>query len=422
MATEIQMPELGSDMTEADLVQWLVGVGDTISAGDLLAEIETDKATVEYESPVSGVIVELCVSAPATGVKVGELIARIEESGADAEPKPQEAEPQQPKAASHAEAGSDTSSNAGSQGESDAVSDAGSEPDSAPEAPSSGEERVPATALARRIAEIEGVDLRDVEPSGAGGRVTKADVRAASEATSERAQAPAAAAASEEAPLSPLSRMRRIIARRMSEAKREIPHFYLEIRCDARQLLAMRAKLNEGRDGPGLSVNDFCVAAAARALRDVPQANVAWRDEAIERFSKSDVAVAVAIDDGLITPVLRDAAGLGLVEISTRLRALIERARAGRLAPEEYQGGFALSNLGMYGVTAVWPIVNPPHACILGIGAVEEVPVVDDGAIVVGARMTCTLSADHRAVDGAIGARLLAAFRRYVEDPLEMIL
>ena len=215
--------------------------------------------------------------------------------------------------------------------------------------------------------------------------------------------------------------MRRTIARRMSEAKRDVPHFYLEARCNARQLLDMRAKLNA--EAPRkLSVNDFCVAAAARALRDVPRANVAWREDAIEQYTTCDVAVAVATDDGLITPVMRDAAGLGLIEISERLGDLIERARAGRLDPNEYRGGLAVSNLGMFGVTAVWPIVNPPHACILGIGGVEEVPVVEDGAVVPGVRMTCTLSADHRAVDGAVGAQLLTAFRRYVEDPLEMIL
>jgi pyruvate dehydrogenase E2 component (dihydrolipoamide acetyltransferase) len=412
MASEIRMPELGSDMTEADLVQWLVAVGDTIEAGELIAEIETDKATVEFESPLSGVVVELCVAAPATGVKVGELIARIEESDAVASSATRPAGPAPERSA------------------------AATPPPAAPPPPRVEIETaravaVPATALARRIAEQEGVDLRGVEPSGAGGRVTKADVEAAAGTSpaarrglaeierTDIASEPVDSAGPQGAPL---SRMRRTIARRMSEAKRNVPHFYLEIRCDAKQLLAVRAKLNAGLDGPGLSVNDFCVAAAARALRDVPDANVAWRGDSIERFATSDIAVAVATDDGLITPVLRNAASLGLIEVSARLRELIARARAGRLSPFEFEGGLALSNLGMYGITAVWPIVNPPHACILGIGAVEEVPVVEGDAVVPGTRMTCTLSADHRAVDGAIGARLLSTFRRYVEDPLEMIL
>jgi pyruvate dehydrogenase E2 component (dihydrolipoamide acetyltransferase) len=216
--------------------------------------------------------------------------------------------------------------------------------------------------------------------------------------------------------------MRRTLAEQMSETEREVPHVYLEIRCVADPLLEVQRKLNEEIEPPGLSVNDFCVAAAARALRDVPEANVAWRGDSIEQFPKADVAVAVATDNGLITPVLRDAAGLGLVEVATRLRHLVERARSGELEPEECRDGFTLSNLGMFGITAVWPIANPPHACTLGIGAVERVPVIEGNAIVPGARMSCTLSADHRAVDGAMGARLLSAFRCYVEDPLQMIL
>jgi pyruvate dehydrogenase E2 component (dihydrolipoamide acetyltransferase) len=403
MATEIRMPELSSDMTEADLVAWLVAVGDTIAAGDLLAEIETDKATVEYEAPVSGVVVELCVVAPTTGIKVGELIARIDEAAGALPEEPARPVPTPQPAPEVA-----------------AVAPPAPAPpaEPVPIVPMAEPESVPATALARRIAEQEGVNLQGIEPSGAGGRVTKADVEAASGAAPAPQAEPAAAGRIG----APLSRMRRTIARRMTEAKQEIPHFYLEIRCDAKQLLAVRRKLNEGRERPGLSLNDFCVAAAARALREVPEANVAWRGDSIERFATSDIAVAVATADGLITPVLRDAAELGLTDVSARLRDLVERARAGKLAPNEYQGGFALSNLGMYGITAVWPIVNPPHACILGIGAVEQVPVVEDDAVVPGSRMTCTLSADHRAVDGAVGARLLASFRRYVEDPLEMIL
>jgi len=394
MVTELRMPELSSDMTEADLVQWLVAVGDTISAGELIAEIETDKATVEYEAPVSGVVVELCVTAPTTGIKVGELIARIEQTSAAEQPE---------------SPGSETAAT-------EPETEAATAPP--PEEPAEAPERVPATALARRIAEQTGLDLQSIEPSGAGGRVTKADV----EAATSTAPSPVSAPAIGQPAGAPLSRMRRTIARRMTEAKQEVPHFYLEMRCDPKPLLAVRRQLNDGPEQPGLSVNDFCVAAAARALREVPEANVAWRGDAIERFATSDIAVAVATDDGLITPVLRDAANLGLAAISARLRDLVERARNGKLTPDEYHGGFTLSNLGMYGVTAVWPIVNPPHACILGIGAVEQVPVVEDDAVVPGVRMTCTLSADHRAVDGAVGARLLSSFRRYVEDPLEMIL
>jgi len=414
-ASEIRMPELGSDMSEADLVRWLVAVGDRIEAGDLLVELETDKSTVEYESPISGVVLELCVAAPATGIKVGELIARIDASDG---------------ASTSASASSGSAEPAAVETPAQAPPPPAAPASQPPAAPPAAEDdrTVPATALARRIAQRSGVDLAAVEPSGVGGRVTRADVEAAARGATETAGASEATPGEASAapldvasPTSPLSRMRRTIARRMSDAKSEIPHFYLEIRCNADRLLAVRSKLNAELERP-LSLNDFCVAAAARALREVPDANVAWRGDSIERFATSDVAVAVATDDGLITPVLRDAGSLGLVDISLQLHDLIERARSGSLGPAEYQGGLALSNLGMYGVTAVWPIVNPPHACILGIGAVERVPVVDGDEVVPGARMTCTLSADHRAVDGTIGARLLASFRHYIEDPLEMIL
>ena len=410
MVREILMPELGSDMTEADLVQWLVAVGDPVEMGDLIAEFETDKSTVEYEAPLSGVVVELCVPAPTSGVKVGDLIARFEETESEAP----EAAPPAPAATPEAETPSRDEIVA------EPVDEPVDEADVATEATESvGDDAPPhdevaATALARRIAVRDGIDLHTVEPSGAGGRVTKADVEAATRTSSDEGLS--------EPTLVPLSRMRRTIAKRMSTAKREMPHFYLEADCNAGALLETRKMLNEGLTDVSISLNDLCVAAAARSLRDVPEANVAFRGDTIEQFSTCDIAVAVATDAGLITPVLRDAADLGLLDIATRLHDLVTRARSGKLAPAEYQGGFTLSNLGMFGITAVWPILNPPHACILGIGAVERVPVVDGDSVVPGAVMRCSLSADHRAVDGAVGAQWLARFRRYVEDPREMIL
>ena len=406
MLHEIRMPEFGADMAEADLVQWLVSAGDRVTQGDLIAEFETDKSTVEYEAPVSGVVTELCVPAPTAGVQVGDLIARIESSDAEEETAPEEAVEET--AAEPVEARQEPSPAAAAAPEAEPLPPA---PEAEDEAAPPNEE-VSATALARRIAARDGVDLTAVEPTGVGGRVTKADVEAA--------------ALSAEEPTAdhrvPLSRMRRTIANRMVEAKREMPHFYLEVDCRADDLLAVRKRLNAGLTDASISLNDLCVAAAARALRDVPAANVAFRGDSIERFSSCDIAVAVATDEGLITPVLRDAANLGVLDVANQLRDLVERARSGRLAPTEYQGGFTLSNLGMFGITAVWPIVNPPHACILGVGAVERVPVVDGDRVVPGAVMRCTLSADHRAVDGAVGAQLLARFRRYVEDPRAMIL
>lgn len=394
---EIRMPELGSDMTEADLVAWLVNAGDDIGEGDLIAEIETDKSTVEFESPYTGRIVELCVDAPRMGVKVGELLARIE-AYTEAEAVPTEEPP----------AAESTSS---------PITPTVVKASTAP----SFEETVPATALARRIADQRGVDLQQVTPSGSRGRITKSDVENASNSApvppAHEVAQPSKAAGSKS-----LSRMRRTIAARLGEAKREIPHFYLEAICAADALVDVRNKLNAKPDAARLSFNDFCVAAAARALRDVPDANVAWRGDSIERFESVDVAIAVAMPDGLITPVVREADRLGLHDLAAQLRELVERARTGQLEPREYSGGFNVSNLGMYGITAVWPIVNPPHACILGLGAIEKVPVVRDGAVVPGSQLKATLSADHRAVDGAIGAQLLAAFRRYIEHPLEMML
>ncbi|MCZ6785103.1 MAG: dihydrolipoamide acetyltransferase family protein, partial [Proteobacteria bacterium] len=304
-----------------------------------------------------------------------------------------------------------------------------------PEAPAprpapAGAGDVAATALARRMADQAGLDLREVAGSGAGGRVVKADIQAA---LSEplRGHAPAAVPAPPppearpDAPytLVPHTRMRRTIAARLSEAKRTVPHFYLRIECDIDGLLSARARLNEQENGARLSVNDFVVRAAALALVEVPAANVGWSEEGLLRFERVDVAVAVATDSGLITPILRNAARKSLRILSNELRGLASRAREGRLRPDEYRGGtFCVSNLGMYGVESVFPILNPPQAGILGVGAGEARPVVRDGQIVPATRMTCTLSADHRALDGAVGAEFLAAFKRRVEDPLEMLL
>jgi pyruvate dehydrogenase E2 component (dihydrolipoamide acetyltransferase) len=278
---------------------------------------------------------------------------------------------------------------------------------------------VAATPIARRLAERSGIDLEAVTGTGSGGRIVKADV----EAASEKAAAPLPAAGSREgaSTLVPLSRMRRTIASRLAEAKRTIPHFYLSADCEIDRLLETRARLND--EERRISVNDFVVRAAALALVEVPEANVSFSDEGIVRYEQVDVAVAVATEGGLIAPVVRGADRKELVELSREIRDLAARAREGTLAPREYQGGtFTVSNLGMYGVGSVYPILNPPQSCILGVGAGTKKPVVRDGELAVGTVMTLTLSADHRAVDGALGARLLAAVKRRLEDPLEMLL
>ncbi len=417
MPIEIRMPELSASMTEADLIAWLVAPGDRFEAGEVIAEIETDKSTVELEAPAAGVLLEIKVAEGTTAVKVGEVLAVMDAASAEVEDAPPASRPQSPTIVPNP---------------------------TAPEAPERSvaapevrhgpaESRVAATALARRMADRAGLDLVGLRGSGAGGRIVKADVQAALGAAEMHAPTvravpltpPSAGQMPLDAPYVevPHSRMRRTIASRLSEAKQTVPHFYLRIECETDRLLAIRSELNAGAEGRRISVNDFAVLAVALALREVPEANVAWTDAALRQFERVDMAVAVATDGGLITPILRSADRKGLLEISEEMRELAARARAGKLRPEEYRGGtFCISNLGMYGIESVYPILNPPQSGILGIGAAQERAVVRGGEVVPAMVMACTLSADHRAVDGAVGAQLLAAFKRRIEDPLEMLL
>ena len=414
---EIRMPEFSADLVEADLIDWLVKPGDRVNEGDLIAEFETDKATVEFESPVSGVVRELCVEAGTRAIRVGTLLARLEgEAGADDDADERsgaatEIEPEPAVTAAETEP-------APAVPESTRPAPA---PDPAPPAESGSR----ASALARRVASLEGVDLASVEGSGVGGRIVKADVEARVAPAKESAQSEAPAATSAptaEGELVAHSAMRRTIAARLSEAKREIPHFYLDVECEITPLLAARKRVNAEGDVK-LSVNDFVLAATARALREIPAMNVSWTDEGMLHHASVDVAVAVATEGGLVTPIVRGADRLGLAGLAAQVRELAERARARKLRPAEYQGGsFAVSNLGMYGIRSVYAIVNPPHAGILGVGAGEQRPIVREGELAVGTLMRCTLSADHRAVDGAVGAEWLAAFKRLIEDPMELLL
>ena len=414
------MPELSSDMTEADLVSWLVKPGDSVQRGDLICELETEKSTVEFESPVDGTLLEIVVPEGTNGVEVGTVIAIFQ-------------------ADTRADAKTDAGADARADSPAAALPSPSAEPvrasvEAAP-APQAPEDNVPATALARRVAEQSGVPLSDVTGTGPGGRIVKADVQAAAGAGApevsvapvapvERAEAVAAPASFDsDTPYTPvkLSRMRRTIATRLAESKQTIPHFYLSVECEIDRLIELRAQLNA--DDRRISVNDFVVRAAALALVEVPEANVSYTDEALIRYDRVDVAIAVATEGGLVTPLVREADRKELEALSDELRNLATRAREGKLTPKEYQGGgFTVSNLGMYGIESVYPIVNPPQSCILGVGAGEQKPVVRDGALAVGTVMTCTLSADHRAVDGAVGARLLTAIKRRLEDPLEMLL
>ncbi|MEC7648084.1 MAG: pyruvate dehydrogenase complex dihydrolipoamide acetyltransferase [Pseudomonadota bacterium] len=427
MPVKILMPALSPTMTEGTLAKWLVGEGDAINSGDIIAEIETDKATMEVEAVEEGKLGKILVAEGTEGVAVNNVIALLLEEGED----------------DSALEGVDVSAAApsGNGGTPPAPSP---EPEPATAAPAM-DGRIIASPLARRMASQAGLDLAGITGSGPNGRIVKADLEAAIESGATAAPAPAAApsapAAAPAAPaaapttaerlpfesefeLESLSTMRKTIARRLTESKQQVPHFYLTVDCEIDGLLELRKTLNDKADGAyKLSVNDLVIKVAAIALRRVPKANASWTDEGVKLYKSADISVAVAIEGGLITPVVRQADNKGLETISSEMKELSERAREGKLGPEEYQGGtFSVSNLGMYGIKDFCAVINPPQACILAVGAGEQRPVVKDGALAVATVMSCTLSVDHRAVDGAIGAEYLGAFKRLIEDPLGMLL
>jgi pyruvate dehydrogenase E2 component (dihydrolipoamide acetyltransferase) len=415
MAIEIVMPVLSAGMEEATLARWLKAEGDVVAVGDVLAEVETDKATMEMEAEAAGILGKRLVADGTAGVPVNSPIAILLAEG---ESLPADGGAAAPVAAPMAAVVMAT-----------------------PPAPvATGGDRVLSSPLARRLAARYGLDLSGLTGSGPKGRVVRLDVERAREAGPSAVPTPASVAApapaAKAAPIAaavpldrphvalPNSSMRKTIARRLTESKQTVPHFYLTVDVELDALLALRKDLN-GRPNADyrLSVNDFIVKAVALALRQVPAANASWTDEAIIQWSDVDVCVAVATDGGLLTPIVAKADQLGLATLSNRVKDLAARARDGALKPEEFQGGgFTISNLGMYGITAFSAIVNPPQACILAVGAAEERAVVRDGALAVRTMMTCTLSVDHRAVDGAVGAAFLAAFKPLLEDPLRLML
>ncbi|HVH76947.1 MAG TPA: pyruvate dehydrogenase complex dihydrolipoamide acetyltransferase [Stellaceae bacterium] len=432
MAVEILMPALSPTMTEGNLARWLKKEGDEIRSGDVLAEIETDKATMEVEAIDDGRLGRILVPEGTQGVKVNEPIALLLEGDEDASTLPAAAERRAAPAPS------------------EATTAPAAAPNAHPIEAANGKGRIFASPLARRMASQAGLDLTALTGSGPQGRIVKADVERAlagappaAEARAPAAPRPAAAPPATPpgaAPLlskdhvvalagnppyteRPLTGMRRTIARRLTESKQQVPHFYLTIDCEIDELLKIRAELNKKSDAYKISVNDFVIRAAALALRRVPAANASWSDEAILRWDSADIAVAVALDDGLITPIVKQADRKGLATIATEMKDLAARARAGKLRLEEFQGGtFSISNLGMCGVRDFAAVINPPQGAILAVGAGEQRPLVKAGALSVATVMTCTLSVDHRAVDGAVGAQFLAAFKKLVEDPLTMLL
>jgi len=433
MPIEILMPALSPTMTEGNLAKWHVKEGDTVNAGDILAEIETDKATMEIEAVEEGVVGRILVADGTEGIAVNAPIALLLEEGEDAADLevPSASAPPPPAAAESAPEAQPTP-------QAPAVP-ATPVPPPSPSAEKG--DRVFASPLARRMAKQAGLTLDAITGSGPHGRIVKQDIEAAlaggitaPSAAPLPPSAAAPAAAMVEASGMPAyvevpnSAMRKVIARRLSESKRDAPHFYLTVECDIDALLSTRKKLNERSPGEGpdaykISVNDFIIRAAALALRKVPAANASWTDEAIRLYQAADVSVAVAIPDGLITPIIRNADGKGLAVISREMKDLAGRARTGKLMPEEYQGGtFSVSNLGMFGIKDFSAVINPPQGAILAVGAGEARPVVKDGALAVATMMNCTLSIDHRVVDGSAGAEFMAAFKALIEDPLTMLL
>jgi pyruvate dehydrogenase E2 component (dihydrolipoamide acetyltransferase) len=438
MPTPIKMPALSPTMEEGTLARWLVKEGDQVSAGDVMAEIETDKATMEFEAVDEGTIVKIEVPEGTEGVKVGTVIATLagEDEDADAaESKPAESEKKAPAPAKASGAEGGEKSPAAPEA---AASTKAPEKPKATATPKVEGDRVIASPLAKRIAEQKGIDLASVKGSGPNGRIVKADVESAPAATAQ-AEAPAktaqptkgaAAAGAQQSEFGApyeaqkLNNVRKVIARRLAEAKQTIPHIYLtvDVRLDA--LLKLRGELNASLEAEGvkLSVNDLLIKALARALQRVPQCNVSFQGDELHQYTRQDVSVAVAAPSGLITPIIVDAGRKGLAQISTEMKELAGKARDGKLQPHEYQGGTAsISNLGMFGTKQFDAVINPPQAMILAVGAGEKRPHVIDDALGVATMMTATGSFDHRAIDGVDGAKLMDAFKNLVENPMGLL-
>ena len=425
MALEILMPALSPTMEEGTLAKWLVAEGDRVQSGDLLAEIETDKATMEFEAVDEGVIGKLLVAEGTANVKVNSAIAILLEEGdaADATVSPAQSAAA---AAPLTHEASAVDAPAATAAPAAAISNDGT--------------RIFASPLARRIAADQGLDLAKITGSGPKGRIVKADVSGAPATASVSAPPPMAAAPAASLPSSasvealyqgrsyktvPLDGMRRVIADRLTEAKQTIPHFYLRRDIQLDTLLKLRSEVNAGLEARGvkLSVNDFIIKACAMALQSVPAANAVWAGDRVLQMEASDISVAVAIEGGLFTPVLQDADRKSLSKLAVEMKDLAARARSRKLAPHEYQGGsFSISNLGMMGIDNFDAVINPPQGAILAVGAGKKRPVVsDDGTLSVATVMSVTMSVDHRVIDGALGAELLDAIVNNLEHPLSML-
>ena len=430
MSIELKMPALSPTMEEGTLAKWLVKEGDTVASGDILAEIETDKATMEFEAVDEGKIAKILIPEGSDGVKVGTPIAILAGEGEDVSkaaappPKAEAAPPpkvEEPKV------------------EAAPPPMGGGETPPAPSAPAAAKpradsgDRIKASPLARRLAEAQGIDLSTLKGSGPGGRIVRADLGAAGggamAAPAPSATAPAPAAAHVEPLEIPheaikLSNMRKTIARRLTESKQQIPHIYLTLDANLDALLKLRSELNAGLEKRGvkLSVNDMLIKALALALIEVPECNVSFAGDQLIKYSRADISVAVSIPGGLITPIIVDASSKAISAISKEMADLAARAKEGKLQPQEYQGGTAsLSNMGMFGIKHFEAVINPPQAMIMAIGAGEKRPYVIDDSLQIATVMSATGSFDHRAIDGADGARLMKVFKELVESPLGLV-
>ncbi|MER0237931.1 pyruvate dehydrogenase complex dihydrolipoamide acetyltransferase [Fulvimarina sp. MAC8] len=478
MPINVTMPALSPTMEEGNLAKWLIAEGDSVSAGDIIAEIETDKATMEVEAVDEGTLAKIVVPGGTEGVKVNDVIAILAAEGEDVDEAAKSGGGSDPAPSGDDKEGAmaaDPEADNAAKGSEEDAKDTSKRGDARPEGGTGGGEikeatesagpapktedgdRVFSSPLARRLAKEAGIDLAQVKGSGPHGRVIKADIEKAEEkgvgkaASADKPKdapsakpeaAPAAKGPSDDAILKmfeegsyekiPHDGMRKTIAKRLVESKQTVPHFYLSVDCELDALLALRKQLNDAApktktdDGEKpaykLSVNDMVIKAMALALKAVPTANVSWTDTAMLKHKHADVGVAVSIDGGLITPIIRRAEEKTLSTISNEMKDLAKRARSRKLQPQEYQGGTtAVSNLGMFGINNFSAVINPPHATILAVGAGEERAIVKNGEIKVATLMTVTLSTDHRAVDGALGAELIAAFKQYIENPMGML-
>ncbi len=423
MADIIEMPKLSDTMTVGTLVKWLKKEGDTVAIGDMLAEVETDKATMELECFFDGTLIKI-FAAEGTEVELGEPLCAVGEKGEKVEAPAKKAPAAEPESDSKSEPAADADA------ETDSAPTPSTPPPPAPPAPAadsapSGDgKRLRISPLARKLAKAKGIDPSRIKGTGTSGRIVRADIENAEKngvpVTGSTGPSLLNKGPIQEDKVSPVSGMRATIAKRLVESKTQVPHFYLDVEVDAGPLLALRAQLNTGLadDGIKLSVNDFILKASAEALRKVPAVNCSWETKQIRHHSRAHVSFAVAIEDGLITPVVFDAHVKSVFAISAEAKTLGKAAKAKKLQPAQFTGGtFCVSNLGMMGINSFKAIINPPNAAILAVGTTVEKPVVVNGQITIGHRMNLTLSCDHRVVDGAVGAQFLSALRDLVENP-----